>query len=424
MLTAVRGAPPPENPPPLVFVTMPKPVPAHELDEFLTRAVSSVSVLGDLRSALASGERQLRIKQGFDPTHANLHLGHAIPLRKLRKLSQWGHEIVLIVGDWTTQIGDPTDQDPTRPLRSRDEVMENAQTYLDQFHLIVPRENTRIVLQDEWYGKFGLRDVIQLTAKFTAQQILAREEFRKRLDKKTAIPIKDLLYPLLQAYDSVAIQADVEFGGTDQLFNILTGRELEEMVGQPAQSVFIVELLEGLDGEKMSKSKPAQSIWLVDPPSEVYGKVMAIDDKLMPHYFEWATELPMEEVRATLDALARKELHPREAKRKLARTITAELHSAPAADEAEREFDRVHKEGAAPDAVPTVDVPVNGQKDVHIVDLVVSAFAKSKTQARQLVAQKGVRVDGTIASEDTKVPVKGEPLVQIGRRQAVRVRFR
>ena len=381
-------------------------------------------MLGDLRSALASGERQLRIKQGFDPTHANLHLGHAISLRKLRKLSQWGHEIVLIVGDWTTQIGDPTDLDQTRPLKSREEVMQNAQTYLDQFHLIVPRENARIVLQDEWFGKFGLRDVIQLTSRFTAQQILAREEFRKRIEKKTAIPIKDLLYPLLQAYDSVAIEADVEFGGTDQLFNILTGRELQEMVGQRAQSVFIVELLEGLDGEKMSKSKPAQSIWLVDPPSEVYGKVMAIDDKLMPHYFEWATELPMEEVRATLDALARKELHPREAKRKLARTITTELHSAPAADEAEQEFDRVHKEGSAPDAVPTVDMSVDGQKEVGIVDLVVGAFAKSKSDARRLVAQKGVRVDGALATEDTKVAVKGEPLVQIGKRQAVRVRFR
>jgi tyrosyl-tRNA synthetase len=396
----------------------------RELDEFLTRAVSDVSVLGDLRSALASGERQLRIKQGFDPTHANLHLGHAISLRKLRKLSQWGHEIVLIVGDWTTQIGDPTDLDQTRPLKTRDEVMRNAQTYLDQFHLIVPRENTRIALQDEWFGKFGLRDVIQLTARFTAQQILAREEFRKRMEKKSAIPIKDLLYPLLQAYDSVAIEADVEFGGTDQLFNILTGRELQEMVGQRAQSVFIVELLEGLDGLKMSKSKPAQSIWLVDAPAVVYGKVMSIEDTLMPHYFEWATELPLEEVRATLDALSRKELHPREAKRKLARTITTELRSAAAADEAEREFDRVHKEGAAPDAVPTVDVTADGQTEVGIVDLVVQAFAKSKSDARRLVAQNGVRVDGALATENTKVPVRGEPLVQIGRRQAARVRFR
>jgi tyrosyl-tRNA synthetase len=345
-------------------------------------------------------------------------------LRKLRKLAQLGHEIVLIVGDWTTQIGDPSDLDQSRPLKSRDEVMENAQTYLDQFHLIVPRENTRVVLQDEWYGKFGLRDVIQLTSRFTAQQILAREEFRKRQERKTPIPIKDLIYPLLQAYDSVAIEADVEFGGTDQLFNILTGRELQEMVGQRPQSVFIVELLEGLDGEKMSKSKPAQSIWLVDPPSEVYGKVMAIDDKLMPHYYEWATELPMAEVRATLDALARKDLHPRDAKRKLARTITTELHSGPAAEQAEREFDRVHKEGAAPAAAPTVDVQVNGQKEVGIVELVASAFEKTKSDARRLVAQNGVRVDGALANEDTKVPVKGEPLLQIGKRQAVRVRFR
>jgi tyrosyl-tRNA synthetase len=384
-----------------------------------------VSVLGDLRSALASGERQLRIKQGFDPTHANLHLGHAVPLRKLRKLSQWGHEIVLIVGDWTTQIGDPTDQDLSRPLRSRDEVMANAQTYLDQFHLIVPRENTRIVLQDEWFGKFGLRDVIQLTSRFTAQQILAREEFRKRLDKKTAIPIKDLMYPLLQAYDSVAIQADVEFGGTDQLFNILTGRDLQEMVGQRPQAVFIVELLEGLDGEKMSKSKPAQSIWLVDPPAVMYGKVMSIEDKLMPHYYEWATELPMEEVRSTLDALARKELHPREAKRKLARTITAELRSPAEAEEAEREFDRVHKEHAAPADAPTVDVEANGAKEIGIVDLLVMAqLETSKSNARRVVEQGGVKVNGQKADLTTVVPTKGEAQVQVGPRRVKLVRFR
>jgi tyrosyl-tRNA synthetase len=406
-------------------LTVPTRPSQRELDEFLTRGVSDVSVLGDLRSALASGQRQLRIKQGFDPTHANLHLGHAIPLRKLRKLSQWGHEIVLIVGDWTTQIGDPTDQDLTRPLRSREEVMQNAQTYLDQFHLIVPRENTRIVLQDEWYGKFGLRDIIQLTSKFTAQQILAREEFRRRLDKKTAIPIKDLMYPLLQAYDSVAIEADVEFGGTDQLFNILTGRDLQEMVGQRPQSVFIVELLEGLDGLKMSKSKPAQSIWLVDPPTEVYGKVMSIDDALMPHYYEWATELPMEEVRETLDALARKELHPREAKRKLARTITAELRSAAEAEEAEREFDRVHKDRAAPSDTPTVDVTANGAKEIGIIDLLVMAqLETSKASARRVVEQGGVKVNGRKAELTTVVPTKGEALVQVGSRRSKIVRFR
>jgi tyrosyl-tRNA synthetase len=402
----------------------------RELDEFLTRGVSDVSVLGDLRSGLASGERQLRIKQGFDPTHANLHLGHAISLRKLRTLSRWGHEIVLIVGDWTTQIGDPTDLDQSRPLKTRDEVMGNAQTYLDQFHLIVPRENTRIALQDEWFGKFGLREVIQLTARFTAQQILAREEFRKRMEKKTAIPIKDLLYPLLQAYDSVAIEADVEFGGTDQLFNILTGRELQEMVGQRAQSVFIVELLEGLDGLKMSKSKPAQSIWLVDPPAVVYGKVMSIEDRLMPHYFEWATELPLEEVRATLDALARNELHPREAKRKLARTITGELHTAEAAAGAEREFDRIHKERAAPDGVRAVRVSLDPATSLVSELLTSTGLAASKSSAVRLIEQRGVRINevpveanGPISTVAPSARAAEGLLVQVGKRNFLRVSF-
>ena len=384
-------------------------------------------MLGDLRSALASGERQLRIKQGFDPTHANLHLGHAVPLRKLRKLSQWGHEIVLIVGDWTTQIGDPTDQDQSRPMRSRDEVMENAQTYLDQFHLIVPRENTRIVLQDEWFGKFGLRDVIQLTSRFTAQQILQREEFRKRLDKKTPIPIKDLMYPLLQAYDSVAIEADVEFGGTDQLFNILTGRDLQEMVGQRPQAVFIVELLEGLDGEKMSKSKPTQSIWLVDPPAVMYGKVMSIDDKLMPHYFEWATEMPRKEVNRILGAIGNHELHPKEAKEKLAWQITSELHSPAAADDAKVAFGKQFKEGEQPEEMATVEFEKDGQSEVNIVDVLRLSkppLATSRSDALRLVKQGGVSVDGSKASLETMVPTTTEPVIKFGKRQFARVRWR
>ena len=387
--------------------------------------MSPVSVLGDLRNALASGERQLRIKQGFDPTHRNLHLGHAISLRKLRRLAEWGHEIVLIVGDWTTQIGDPSDRDTTRPVKSRDEVMANAQTYLDQFHLIVPRASARVVLQDEWYGKFGLRDVIELASRFTAQQMLAREEFRRRIDKKTPIPIKDLLYPLLQAYDSVAIKADVEFGGTDQLFNILAGRELQEMVGERPQAVFIVEMLEGLDGDQMHKSKPATAIWLVDPPGEVYGKVMSIDDRLMPHYFEWATELPLSDVRTIQGALDRNELHPREAKRRLARTITAELHTPAAAEEAEREFDRVHKEREAPADVEVVPVSVDGAKEIPIVELIVRAgLETSKSRARRLVEQNGVRVNGRVARVDTSVSTRDETLVQVGKRKAARVRFR
>jgi tyrosyl-tRNA synthetase len=396
-----------------------------ELEEFLTRGMAEVIVREDLAAALRAGDRQLRIKQGFDPTHPNLHLGHAVPLRKLRKLAQWGHEIVLIVGDWTTQIGDPTDKDESRPMVSHERVLKNAETYLEQFHLIVPREGTRVMNQSEWFGKFGLRDVIELASRFTAQQMLAREEFRKRLEKKTPIPIKDLLYPLLQAYDSVAIEADVEVGGTDQLFNILAGRELQEQLGQRPQNLLINQLLEGLDGMQMSKSKPKTAIWLTDPPNEVYGKVMSIEDKLMPHYFEWATEMPRKEVNKILGAIGNKELHPKEAKEKLAWQITSELHSPAAADEAKVAFGKQFKEGVLPEDIPTVDVEVNGHTEINIVDLLRdSKIAKSRSDALRLVKQGGVKVDGSKASLETMVPTTTEPVISVGPRTHHRIRWR
>ncbi len=397
---------------------------APELEEFLTRAVSQVIVRDQLAAILQAGERRLRIKQGFDPTRPNLHLGHAVPLRKLRRLAEWGHEIVLIIGDYTTQIGDPTDKDETRPMMSHEQVLEHAQSYQEQFHRIVPRENTRVVYQSEWYGSFTLKDTFSLASRFTVQQMLAREEFRNRQTAGTPIPIKDLLYPLLQAQDSVAVKADVEFGGTDQLFNILAGRELQEDVGQPPQHAFITELLEGTDGQKMSKTKPATSVWLIDPPAEMFGKVMSIGDDLMPHYFEWATEMPMLEVRSTLDALARKELHPREAKERLARRIVTEVHSAAAADEAAASFRRQFKERQAPEDVPEATLERNGETSVPIVDLLVRlTLAPSKSEARRLVKQRGVKVDSVVAEEATAVPTTGTQLIQVGPRSFRRVNW-
>lgn len=397
---------------------------AEELEEFLTRGVSQVVVRDQLAGILRSGERRLRVKQGFDPTRPNLHLGHAVPLRKLRRLAEWGHEIVLIIGDYTTQIGDPTDKDETRPMMSHEQVLRNAESYQDQFHRIVPRENTRVVFQSEWYGPFTLKDTFALASRFTVQQMLAREEFRNRQNAGTPIPIKDLLYPLLQAHDSVAVKADVEFGGTDQLFNILAGRELQEDVGQPPQHAFITELLEGTDGQKMSKTKPDTSIWLIDPPAEMFGKVMSIGDDLMPHYFEWATEMPMAEVRSTLEALARKELHPREAKERLARRIVTEVHSAGAADEAAAAFRRQFKDRQAPADVPEVTLERNGETAVPIVELLVRVtLAPSKSEARRLVKQRGVKVDSVVAEEATAVPTTGSQLLQVGPRNHRRVRW-
>jgi len=394
----------------------------RELDEFLVRGMSEVIVREDLRKILASGERRLRIKQGFYPTHPSLHIGHAVGLRKLRTLAQWGHEIVLIVGDWTTQIGDPSDKDESRPMRSHDEVMANAGTYLEQFHLVVPKEHSRVVLQSEWFGKFGLRDVIELSSRFTVQQMLAREEFRKRQAAGTPIPIKDLLYPLLQAYDSVAIEADVEAGGTDQLFNLLAGRELQQMVGQRPQNIYVTHMLEGLDGDLMHKSKPATAIWLTDPPNEMFGKVMSLKDDLMPHYFEWATELPMPEVRAILDGVAKGDVHPREAKERLARQIVTEMHSAAAADEAAAAFGRQFRDGEAPADIPEVRVAKDGATGINVVDLLVRAsLVKSKSEARRLVEQRGVKVDNAVADLTTEIRPTGAPVVQYGRRKYARI---
>jgi tyrosyl-tRNA synthetase len=395
-----------------------------DLQEFLTRAVFEIVVQDELAAALRSGERRLRIKQGFDPTMPNLHIGHAISLRKLRTLARWGHEIVIVIGDYTTQIGDPTSKDESRPMISHERVLENARTYLEQFHKIVPRENTRVVHQTEWYGSFGLKDVFHLASRFTVQQMLAREEFRKRQAAGTPIPIKDLLYPLLQAYDSIAIDAEVEFGGTDQKFNILAGRELQAQLGRPQQHVFLVHMLEGTDGLVMSKTKQQTAIWLLDPPNEAFGKVMSIPDALMPHYYEWATEMPMREVRAALDALGRGDLHPREAKERLAKRIVTELDSAAAADEAAGAFARQFTEREAPPDAPYRNVARDGQASFPIVDLlVVTEMAPSKSEARRLVKQRGVKVDGKVADEGTSVPTTGEPLVQVGPRRVVRIRW-
>ena len=395
-----------------------------ELDEFLTRAVTEVIVREEFAALLRTGERQPRIKMGFDPTRPNLHIGNAVGLRKLRQLSRWGHEIVLIVGDWTTQIGDPTDKDETRPTMSHEQVLKNAETYLQQFHKIVPKENSRIVFQSEWFSKFGLRDVIELGGRFTAQQMLAREEFRKRMEKKTPIPIKDLLYPLLQAYDSVAIEADVEFGGTDQLFNILAGRELQTQLGQRPQQVFIVPLLEGLDGEKMSKSKPKTGIWLTDQPNEIYGKVMAIDDRFMPHYFEWATDLPWAEVKQINAALAKGELQPKAAKEKLAWQITSELHSPAKADAAAEAFKKQFAEGGLPEDIEDITLEANGAKEIDIVALLMQGLKKSRSESRRLVEQGGVSVEGSKANVESKFPTTGEYVVKYGKRSYARIHWR
>ncbi|GAF90403.1 unnamed protein product, partial [marine sediment metagenome] len=284
----------------------------------------------DMIELLRSGKK-LRLKEGFDPSFPDIHLGHMVALRKLRQFQELGHQVILIVGDWTAQIGDPSGVSVTRPMLSKEQVQANAETYMKQFFKVVDKERTEVRWQSEWFGKFTLSDVIQLTSKFTIAQLLAREDFNNRYSAGQPITIAELLYPLLQAYDSVAIRADVEFGGTDQKFNLLVGRELQSKVEQPPQQIFLVPILAGTDGsQKMSKSL-GNYIGVAEPPDEIYGKVMSIPDSLIIDYFELVTDIPDEELEEFRQGLKDETVNPMTLKKRLAREIVTQLYDQKAA---------------------------------------------------------------------------------------------
>lgn len=392
-----------------------------ELRKLLHRGVSEVIVEADLLALLEAG-KPLRLKQGFDPTRPDLHLGHAVGLRKLRQLQELGHEVILIIGDWTAQIGDPSGQSATRQMLTVEEVRANAETYLAQFFKIVDPTRTRPVFQSEWYGSFGLTDVISLTSRFTVAQLLQREDFSKRFDANKPIAITELLYPLLQAYDSVAIESDVEFGGTDQKFNILLGRELQSQVGQRPQQALLVPILTGTDGsQKMSKS--LDNYIGVDEPADVmYGKLMSIPDHLIPEYFELVTDIPDAELQAVRAKLAEGNVNPMDLKHRLATEITTQFHSAEAAAAGADEFRRVHQRRELPTEIPVARVSAawfttGGTPD----DLVFEAgLAVSKSEAKRLVKQGGVRLGGEKLS-DARVTVTEGAVLQVGRRSFARL---
>jgi tyrosyl-tRNA synthetase len=387
------------------------------IDELLTRGVAEVIVESELRAKLASG-RQLRLKMGFDPSKPDLHIGHAVGLRKLRQFQQLGHQVVVIVGDWTAQVGDPSGRDESRTMLSYEQVKANAETYMQQFFTIVDREHTEVRWQSEWFGSFTLADVFNLTSRFTMQQLLAHETFRKRYDEGRPLTMMELMYPLLQAYDSVAINADVEFGGTDQKFNILAGRELMASMGLPPQQVFLVPLLIGLDGRKMSKSFN-NTIDFTTAPEDMYGRVMRMSDEALLPYFWNVTDVPAEEVRA-LESELTSGANPRDVKMRLARAIVAQFHSPEAAAEAEAHFVRVFQQRERPEEMPvhTIAAPT------PIVDLIVAAnLAASKGEARRLIDGGGVRLDGEkVVGYDLTLAPGEERVLQVGRRKFVQLR--
>ena len=302
--------------------------------------------------AMLNGGKPLRLKMGFDPSRPDIHLGHVVGLRKLRQLQDLGHQVILIVGDWTAQIGDPSGRSATRTMLSHADVLENAESYLRQFFKVVDRDRTQVEWQSQWFGDFTLANVIELTSRFTVAQFLERDDFARRFAEHQPIAITELLYPLLQAYDSVAIESDVEFGGTDQMFNLLVGRELQGMMGQTPQQCFLMPILVGTDGvQKMSKSL-GNYVALEEPPGDMYGKIMSLPDELLLQYFQYLTDVPDAEISAMGDSIANEESNPMDFKKQLARIITETFHDAPAARAAEPNLSRWSSDATCPTICP------------------------------------------------------------------------
>lgn len=387
------------------------------IDELLTRGVAEVIVASELRERLARGER-LRLKQGFDPSRPDLHIGHAVGLRKLRAFQQHGHQVVLIVGDWTAQIGDPSGRDETRPRLTAEVVQENARIFMEQFFKVIDREQTEVRWQSEWYGDFNLEDALDLAGRFTLAQMLAHETFRKRYEAGHALTILELMYPMLQAYDSVAVQADVEFGGTDQKFNNLAGRELMAQMGMRPQHILLVPLIPGTDGRKMGKSF-GNTIDIRLPANDMFGKVMSISDEVLPLYFEILTDTPLSELAEIRAALHAGSVNPRDLKLRLAGDLVRQYHGADAAHAAEAAFIQQFVRRELPDAMPTYTL----DSVTTIVDLLVAAgLTSSKGEARRLIDGGGVRVDGEkVESYDLRLEPGTAAVVQVGRRKFVQV---
>ena len=391
-------------------------------NDVLRRGVEEIIVEKEFIERLDSG-KPMRLKMGFDPSAPDIHIGHAVGLRKLRQLQELGHKVVLIVGDWTAQIGDPSGRSQTRTMLSADEVNANAQTYLDQFFKIVDRDRTEIRLQSEWFGPFTLANVIELTSKFTVAQILARDDFSKRYSDNHPIAITELLYPLLQAYDSVAIESDVEFGGSDQRFNLLVGRELQQSEGLKPQQCFIMPLLPGTDGvQKMSKSQN-NYIGVEEPPNDIYGKVMSIPDTLIVPYFEWLTDVPtpeVDEIKTDLDSGSGNAM---ELKKRVAGIIVEEYHDTESSSSAREFFERTVQGREIPDEIPIYALPPQViTNTLRLSNLLQeNGMTSSAGEARRLIDQGAVRLDDKTVTQNVLVSDLKPGVLRVGRRRYLRL---
>ena len=393
-------------------------------NDILNRGVEEIIVRKEFIERMDS-QIPLRLKMGFDPSAPDIHIGHAVGLRKLRQLQEIGHKVVLIVGDWTAQIGDPSGRSQTRKMLSAEEVRTNAETYLQQFFLIVDKDKTEIRWQTEWFGDFNLTNVIELTSKFTVAQILARDDFAKRFNQNQPVSITELLYPLLQGYDSVAINSDVEFGGTDQKFNLLVGRELQQMNGMNRQQCFIMPLLPGTDGiQKMSKSL-GNYIGVAEPNTEIYGKVMSIPDNLIMPYFEYLTDVPTVELNEISQALTSGTYSPMDAKKRVAHNLVTQYHGRESANKAQEFFEKTVQNKETPDNIDTFHISTAENDSGSILKLsallVDSGLVQSAGEARRLIKQGAVKLDGETLKHNVFATELSPGILKVGRRKYLKL---
>jgi len=384
--------------------------------------VSREELIKKLKKSQKTGV-PLKVKAGFDPTAPDLHLGHTVLLQKLKHFQDLGHDVYFLIGDFTGMIGDPTGKSETRKALTPEDVARNAESYKDQVFRILDPEKTRVVFNSTWLGKLTSYDMIRLASQLTVARMLEREDFRTRFDNGKPISIHEFMYPLIQGYDSVAMEADVELGGTDQLFNVLMGRDLQRSRGQEPQVVITMPLLEGLDGvNKMSKSL-GNYIGITEPANDIYGKVLSISDELMFRYYELLSDLTNSEIAALKAGIESGELHPKEVKKKLARELTARFHGADAAMAAEANFEEVFRKGGLPDDIPEVTIAAN--EPVWIPQLLMDVdLVSSTSDGRRMITQNAVSIDGEKVNDlNGTVEPRGEVLIKVGKRRFCRVKF-
>jgi tyrosyl-tRNA synthetase len=384
------------------------------ITEILSRSIDNIVDRESLEKRLRSGDK-LRIKFGIDPTSPNIHLGRAVPLLKLRLFQALGHQIVFLVGDFTAMIGDTSDKEAERPMIAREQVLDNLKSYTDQAGKILDMNKVEVVYNSHWLNGLTFKEISEQADVFSVNDFISRSNIKDRLDKGGRVSLREMLYPMMQGYDSVQIKSDIEIGGADQWFNMLAGRKLQKHFNQEPQDILALTLVEGTDGRKMSSSW-GNTINLIDEPKEMFGKVMSADDDLIGKYFEHFTDLPMSEVENIKSGLDSGDLKPRDAKENLAFEITKIYWGEDGAEEGRDHFNKVFRDKALPDEIEEVKVT-----SANIVDILVEVgFVDSKSDARRAIEQKGVRVNDEVVTDD-KLEVLPNSIIQKGKRNVVKI---